>query len=65
MGVRRRFRDTRLRLNQELNQERGLKTHLRKVIDNRNPGHSRDLSSTPGGTRTPNLLIRSQTLYPN
>jgi hypothetical protein len=23
------------------------------------------LTSAPGGTRTPNLLIRSQTLYPN
>jgi hypothetical protein len=28
--------------------------------DNRNPRHSRGLSSTPGGTRIPNLLIRSQ-----
>jgi hypothetical protein len=34
------------------------------------PGKSRTLArqdiplSTPGGTRTPNLLVRSQTLYP-
>ena len=30
----------------------------------RNPRSRRGFSSTPGGTRTPNLLIRSQTLYP-
>lgn len=29
----------------------------------RNP-KNRDKSSAPGGTRTPNLLIRSQALYP-
>ncbi len=27
-------------------------------------GRSRKFPSAPGGTRTPNLLIRSQTLYP-
>ncbi len=32
--------------------------------DDRNPRNDGGLSSTPGGTRTPNLLIRSQTLYP-
>ena len=30
----------------------------------RNPWHATIPLSTPGGTRTPNLLIRSQTLYP-
>ena len=28
------------------------------------PLHRNGISSTPGGTRIPNLLIRSQTLYP-
>ena len=28
------------------------------------PCGTRGFGSTPGGTRTPNLLIRSQTLYP-
>ena len=28
------------------------------------PLHNKGFSSTPGGTRIPNLLIRSQTLYP-
>ena len=32
--------------------------------DSRNPRHSRGLNSTPGGTRIPNLLIRSQALCP-
>jgi hypothetical protein len=29
------------------------------------PLHCKGFSGTPGGTRTPNLLIRNQTLYPN
>ena len=32
--------------------------------DSRNPRHDGGFDGTPGGTRTPNLLIRSQTLYP-
>ena len=31
----------------------------------REPIHRKSSCGTPGGTRTPNLLIRSQTLYPN
>ena len=29
-----------------------------------NSMHNRGFGGTPGGTRTPNLLIRNQTLYP-
>ena len=34
------------------------------VEDDRNPRSRRGFASTPGGIRTPNLLIRSQKLYP-
>jgi hypothetical protein len=40
--------------------EINLKGHER-IAEDREPG---PVSGAPGGTRTPNLLIRSQVLYP-
>ena len=49
-------------LNQERDQERSPKVPNQEVVEEGDPCVARVSSGTPGGTRTPNLLIRSQAL---